>query len=124
MNSPPNNQLTCGDTFLCKQSKKGGKDQETIQSSTWPTQDTTWESNKNTIKNHQQEPRGQPFPSRLPQGSDEPMNRRNECMTNTTHKNTDDLQKKYCLGTVSKNILLEGLNRFHSASLALSSDVD
>ena len=28
------------------------------------TQNTTWESNKNTIKNHQQEPRGQPFPSR------------------------------------------------------------
>ena len=28
------------------------------------TQDTTWESNKNTIKHHKEEPRGQPFPSR------------------------------------------------------------
>ena len=28
------------------------------------TQDTTWESDKNTIKLHNQEPRGQPFPSR------------------------------------------------------------
>ena len=28
------------------------------------TQDTTWESDKNTIKNHKQEPRGQPFLSR------------------------------------------------------------
>ena len=36
------------------------------------------------------------------------MNRR-ESMTNITN----DPQKKYRLGTVSKNILLEGLNRFH-----------
>ena len=28
------------------------------------------------------------------------------------------------LGMVSKNILLEGLNRFHGANLTLSSDVD
>ena len=28
------------------------------------TQDSTWESDKNTIKHHRQEPRGQPFPSR------------------------------------------------------------
>ena len=28
------------------------------------------------------------------------------------------------LGTVSKNILLEGLNQFHSANLTLSSDAD
>ena len=27
--------------------------------------------------------------------------------------NTNDSQKKYRLGTVSKNIFLEGLNRFH-----------
>ena len=30
------------------------------------TQDTTWESDKNTIKHHKQEPRGQAFPSRRP----------------------------------------------------------
>ena len=35
-----------------------------------------------------------------------------------------DPQKKYRLGTVSKIILLEGLNRFHGANLTLSSDVD
>ena len=34
------------------QSKKGDKDQELIQSSTTMTQDTTWESDKNTIKHH------------------------------------------------------------------------
>ena len=38
--------------------------------------------------------------------------------------NTNDPQKKYRLGTVSKNILLEGFNRFHSVNLTLSSDVD
>ena len=32
-------------------------------------------------------------------------------------------QKKYRLGTVSKNILLEGLNRFHGANFTISSDV-
>ena len=41
-----------------------------------------------------------------------------------------DPQKKYRLGTVSKDILLEGfnqlegLNQFHGANLTLSSDVD
>ena len=39
-------------------------------------------------------------------------------------KNTNDPQKKHRLGTVSENILLEGLNWFHSANLTLSSDVD
>ena len=33
-------------------------------------------------------------------------------------------QKKYLPGTVSKNILLEGLSRCHSANLNLSSVVD
>ena len=45
-------------------------------------------------------------------------------MRNTRHKNTDDLQKKHRLGTVSKNILLEGLNQFNGANLALNSDED
>ena len=31
---------------------------------------------------------------------------------------------KYCFGTVSENILLEGLNRFHGTNLTLDSDVD
>ena len=49
------------------------------------------------------------------------MNRR-ESMRNTTN----DSQKKYRLGMVSKNIniLLEGLNQFHGPNLALNSDVD
>ena len=42
----------------------------------------------------------------------------------TTQKNIKDPQKKYHLEPVSLNILLEGLNRFHGASLYLSSDMD
>ena len=34
-------------------------------------QDTTWESDKNTMKHNKQEPGGQPFPSRWPQGRNE-----------------------------------------------------
>ena len=49
---------------------------------------------------------------------------RPESMTNTNHNNTNDPQKKYRLKTASKNILLEGLNRFHCANLTLSSVVD
>ena len=36
----------------------------------------------------------------------------------------NDPQKKYRLGMVIENILLEGLNRFHGANLTLRSDVD
>ena len=36
----------------------------------------------------------------------------------------NDQQKKYRIGTVSKNILLESLNWFHVANLTVSSDVD
>ena len=44
-------------------SKKWGKDQEPIQSSTTPDPGYHMGSNKSTIKHHKQEPRGQPFPS-------------------------------------------------------------
>ena len=37
---------------------------------------------------------------------------------------TNDQQKKYRLGAVSKNIFLDGLTRFLGANLTLSSDVD
>ena len=53
------------------------------------------------------------------------INRRDKDIANTRqNKNINDPQKKYRLGTVSKNILLEGLNRFNGANLTLNSDVD
>ena len=36
----------------------------------------------------------------------------------------NDPQKKYCLGTVSKCISLEGFNQFHRANPTLSLDMD
>ena len=45
------------------ESKKEGKDQETIQSSTTPDPGYQWESDV-TIRHHKRELRGQPFPNR------------------------------------------------------------
>ena len=41
------------------QSKKDGKDPESIQSSTTPDPGYQWESNKLTVRHHKREPRGQ-----------------------------------------------------------------
>ena len=74
-----------------------------------------------TIKHYKQEPRGQPFYQRVTtrqQWTDA------KAWQIQDINNTNDPQKKYHLGTVIKNILLEGLNWFHSANLTLSSDVD
>ena len=38
--------------------------------------------------------------------------------------NTNEPQKKYHLGTVSNNILLEGFNQFHGVNLVFNSDMD
>ena len=58
--------------FLCpgivKKSRKRGKNQESIQSSTTPDPGHQWKSNKLTIRHHKREPRGQLFPIRWPQG--------------------------------------------------------
>ena len=61
--------LKQGDRYhkLCK-SKKEGKDQESIQSSTTLDPGYQWESDNVTIRHHKREARGQPFPSRWPQG--------------------------------------------------------
>ena len=47
-----------------QKSKKGCKDQESIQSSTTPDPGYQWESDKLTVRHHKREPGGQPFPSR------------------------------------------------------------
>ena len=81
------------------------------------SQDTNWESNKITIKwinNTNKSQEVSPFPS----GDHKAAKNRRKSMTNTNDiNNTNDPQKKYRyrLGTVSKYILLEGLNRFHGA---------
>ena len=44
-------------------SKKEGKYQESIQSSTTPDPGYQWESDNVTIRHHKREPRGQPLPA-------------------------------------------------------------
>ena len=46
------------------QSKKEGKYQESIQSSTTTDTGYQWECDNVTIRHHKREPRGQPYPSR------------------------------------------------------------
>ena len=45
-------------------------------------QDTIWDSDKNTIKHHKQEPRGSPFPA----GDHKAAMNKRESMTKTRHK--------------------------------------
>ena len=67
------------------------------------TQDTTWESDKTQLNITN---KVSPFLA----GDHKAANNRRESITNKRHiiNNTNGLQKKYRLGTVSKNILLEG----------------
>ena len=84
------------------------------------TQDTTRESYKGTINITNKSQEVSPFPA----GDHKAAMNRRESMKNTRHKNTNDHQKKLSLEGSVKDILLEGLNRFHGANLTLSSDVD
>ena len=59
------------------------KDQESIKSSTNLTQDTTWESNKNTIKHNKQESQEV---THFQAGDQKAMMNRQENMTNAKHK--------------------------------------
>ena len=80
------------------------------------------ESDKHTMRHHKLEPRGNSFPR-----SDHKVQLKRRAQRHYNHKtekNINDPQKKYRLGTVSKNILLEGSNKFHGANLSLDSDVD
>ena len=94
--------------LFAKESKKEGKNQESIQSSTTPDPEYQRGSDIVTIRHHKLVPRGQPFPSN--QQTDV-----HESITKQDRNNINDQQKKHRLGTVSKNILLEGLNRFNGA---------
>ena len=60
------------------------------------THDTTWESDKNTFIQQKQEPRGQSFPNRLPQGSNEQTRKYDKPKTQITqmiHKRSIALER-------------------------------
>ena len=50
--------------MIWNHSKKEGKDQESIQSSTKPDPGSYWEGDHFILRHHKREPIGQPFPSR------------------------------------------------------------
>ena len=76
------------------------------------SQDTKWESNKITI--NIRKTRAKRLALSLPLTTGQHWTEVKAWQTQNIN-NTNDPQKKYHLGTVSKNILLEGLNRFHCA---------
>ena len=84
------------------------------------TQDTTWESNTTTINITNKSQEVSPFPA----GDHKAARTDAKAWQSQDINNTNDPQKKYHLGMVSKNILLEDLNRFHGANLTLNSNVD
>ena len=66
------------------------------------TQDTTWESNKKSINITNKSQEVSPFRA----GDHKAAMNRRESIRNKRHKNTNDPQKKYCLGTVGANLSL------------------
>ena len=88
------------DTVREFQSKKGCKDQESIQSSTTPDPEYQWESDKLTEDTTNESQEVSPFPA---VDHEAHINRRAQNIANTRqNKNIKDPQKKYRLGTVSK----------------------
>ena len=77
---------------------KDDKDKEIYNQVPYLTQDTTRESNKNTINTTNKSQEVSHFPS----GDHKAAMNRHECMRNTRHKNTNDPKKKYHLATGSK----------------------
>ena len=103
-------------------SKEEGKNQDRYNQIPHPTQETIWESDKNTKQHHMQE-RQEVRPSQQmttrQQGTD--MTAWQTWSTN----NIKDSQKKHRFGTVSKRKILEGcLNMFDGANITLICDVD
>ena len=75
---------------------KSDKDQESIQSSTTPDPGYHMEKWQNTIKQHKEEPSGQPFLNRWPQGSNEQTRRHDTHKTYITqmiHKRRTALER-------------------------------
>ena len=94
-------------SFKLYKSRKGGKDQESIQSSTTPDPGYhTSESDKNTIRHHKREPMGViPFPAgdhRLEALLRATRQQRTDAKARQTQdiNNTHDPQKKYRIGSL------------------------
>ena len=93
--------------------KKEGKDQESIQSSTTPDPGYQWESGNVTIRQSQTRAKRSALSQQV--ATRHQQTDVHESITKQDRNNKNDPQKKHRLRTVSKNILLEGLNQFNGA---------
>ena len=85
------------------------------------TQDTIWESDKNTRKHHlQKNQEGQPFPSSQ-QGCKEQTRQHDRHETQITKS---ILKRRTALEKSKNQFLFEGLNIFDGANLTIISDAD
>ena len=89
-------------------SKKEGKDQESIQSSTTPDPGYQWESDSLTIRHHKMSVKRLALSQQVT--TMHQQTELHESITKQDRNYINDPQKKHRLGTVSKNILLEGWN--------------
>ena len=99
-------------------SKNGGKDQESIQSSTTPDLGYhmgKWQKHNLTSQTRAKRSALSQQVTTRQQWTD------TKAWQTQNINNTIEPRKKYRLGTVSKNILLEGLNRFHGANSTVNS---
>ena len=94
--------------MIILKSKEKGRGQESIQSSNTPDPGLQWESDNVTLRHHNKSQEVSPFTSH--QQTD-----MHESITKQDRNNIKDPHKKHRLVTVSKTILLEGLNRLNTA---------
>ena len=110
---------------VCKRSiykvNKGAKIRNQYNQVPHQTQDTNGKVTNSQLSTINESQEVSPFPA-----GDHKAQINRHAQRHNKHKteNINDPQMKYPLGTVSKNILLEGLNQFHHSKLSLNSDVD
>ena len=98
------------------QSKKKGKDQEyQYKQAPHMTQDTNEKVTTSQSDNTNESQKVSPFPAGDHKASKTDVH---ESITKQNRNNINDPQKKHRLGTVSKNNLLEDLNRFHGTPIS------
>ena len=113
-NYRPNQKSVHHDDICICSSKQKGKDQESIQSSITPDPGYQWKVTTSQLDFTNESQEVSPFPAGDHKAS---INRRvrRKAWQKQVRNNINAPQKKHRLGTVSKNILLEGLNQFYGA---------
>ena len=110
-------------TVHVAQGRKGTKIRNRYNQVPHLTQDTNRKVTNSQLDITNESQEVSPFPAGDHKASINKKTRTKAKQTQISY-NMNDPQKKYRLGTVRKNILLEGLNQFHGTNPTLSSDMD